>query len=115
MIAMNTQIHNNRSDLHLVDLVASDRAICSEDLQSAKQIDTDIFIALDAGSQNLVLNIFDETIIMEFTGSDIPAKAGGAVNGCAYAPFILTVDWLGWVCYLPDKLEFILSYHVLPS
>ena len=44
-----------------------------------------------------------------------PAKAGGAVNGCAYAPFILTVDWLGWVCYLPDKLEFILSYHVLPS
>ena len=31
------------------------------------------------------------------------------------APFILTVDWLGWVCYLPDKLEFILSYHVLPS
>ena len=35
--------------------------------------------------------------------------------GCAYAPFILTVDWLGWVCYLPDKLEFILSYHVLPS
>jgi succinate dehydrogenase/fumarate reductase flavoprotein subunit len=41
--------------------------------------------------------------------------AGGAVNGCAYAPFILTVDWLGWVCYLPDKLEFILSYHVLPS
>ena len=26
-----------------------------------------------------------------------------------------TVDWLGWVCYLPDKLEFILSYHVLPS
>ena len=45
----------------------------------------------------------------------LPAKAGGAVNGCAYAPFILTVDWLGWVCYLPDKLEFILSYHVLPS
>ena len=44
----------------------------------------------------------------------LPAKAGGAVNGCAYAPFILTVDWLGWVCYLPDKLEFILSYHVLP-
>ena len=45
----------------------------------------------------------------------LPAKAGGAVNCCAYAPFILTVDWLGWVCYLPDKLEFILSYHVLPS
>ena len=45
----------------------------------------------------------------------LPAKAGGAVNDGAYAPFILTVDWLGWVCYLPDKLEFILSYHVLPS
>ena len=28
----------------------------------------------------------------------LPAKAGGAVNGCAYAPFILTVDWLGWRC-----------------
>ena len=45
----------------------------------------------------------------------LTAKPGGAVNGCAYAPFILTVDWLGWVCYLPDKLEFILSYHVLFS
>ena len=29
----------------------------------------------------------------------IPAKAGGAVNGGAYAPFILTVDWLDWLCY----------------
>ena len=28
----------------------------------------------------------------------VPAKAGGAVNGGAYAPFILTVDWLGWLC-----------------
>ena len=28
------------------------------------------------------------------------AKADGTVNGGAYAPFILTVDWLGWVCYL---------------
>ena len=27
----------------------------------------------------------------------LPAKAGGAVNGGAYA-FILTVDWLGWLC-----------------
>ena len=25
-------------------------------------------------------------------------KADGAVNGGAYAPFILTVDWLGWLC-----------------
>ena len=25
----------------------------------------------------------------------LSAKAGGAVNGGAYAPFILTVDWLG--------------------
>src|SRR5699024_12371824 len=29
----------------------------------------------------------------------LPAKAGGTVNGGAYAPFILTVDWLGWLCY----------------
>ena len=29
----------------------------------------------------------------------LPAKAGGAVNGGAYTPFILTVDWLGWLCY----------------
>ena len=30
-----------------------------------------------------------------------PAKAGGAVNGGAVhnAPFILTVDWLGWLCH----------------
>jgi len=30
----------------------------------------------------------------------LSAKAGGAVNGGAYAPFILTVDWLGWLCHL---------------
>ena len=29
----------------------------------------------------------------------LPAKAGGAVNCGAYAPFILTVDWLDWLCY----------------
>ena len=29
----------------------------------------------------------------------LSAKAGGAVNGGAYAPFILTVDWLDWLCY----------------
>ena len=28
------------------------------------------------------------------------ADSGGAVNGGAFAPFILTVDRLGWVCYL---------------
>ena len=30
----------------------------------------------------------------------LSAKAGGAVNGGAYAPFILTAHWLGWLCYL---------------
>src|SRR5699024_2209210 len=30
----------------------------------------------------------------------LPAKAGGAVNGGAYAPFILTVDWLGRLYHL---------------
>ena len=30
----------------------------------------------------------------------LPTKTGGAVNGGAYAPFILTVDWLGWFCHL---------------
>ena len=43
----------------------------------------------------------------------LTAKPGGAVNG-GRSPFILTVDWLGRVCYLSGKLEFILSYHVLP-
>ena len=38
----------------------------------------------------------------------LSAKAGGAVNG-GHSPFILTVDWLGWLCYFPDKRE--LSYH----
>ena len=28
------------------------------------------------------------------------AKTGGAVNGGTFALFILTVDWLGWFCYL---------------
>ena len=42
------------------------------------------------------------------------AKVGGTVSGGVYVPFILTVDWLGQVCYLSGKLEFILSYHVLP-
>ena len=32
-----------------------------------------------------------------------PAKTGGAVNG-GRSPFILTVDWLGWLCYfLPNE------------
>jgi len=44
----------------------------------------------------------------------LTAKPGGTVNG-GRSPFILTARWLGWLCYLPDKLEFILSYHVLPS
>ena len=34
----------------------------------------------------------------------LSAKAGGAVNGGAYAPFILTVDWLGWLCYLTSYI-----------
>ena len=29
----------------------------------------------------------------------LSAKTGEAVNGGAYAPFILTVGWLGWLCY----------------
>ena len=37
----------------------------------------------------------------------LSAKAGGAVNGGAYAPFILTVDWRDWLCYLPNKLLFV--------
>ena len=32
-------------------------------------------------------------------GSGARPQAGGAVNGGAYAPFILTVDWLDWLCY----------------
>ena len=31
----------------------------------------------------------------------LPAKAGGAAGGGAYAPFILTARWLGWLCYIP--------------
>lgn len=30
------------------------------------------------------------------------AKTGETVNGGALAPFILTVDWLDWLCYLPS-------------
>jgi len=37
--------------------------------------------------------------IQEKSGNCLSAKAGEAVNSGAYAPFILTVDWLGWLCY----------------
>ena len=48
--------------------------------------------------------------ILGLSRLDCPsAKTGGTVNGGAWnAPFILTVDWLGWFCYLLDKLEFVL-------
>ena len=46
--------------------------------------------------------------------NDVNLQRRAGLSTAALAPFILTVDWLGWVCYLPDKLEFILSYHVLP-
>ena len=42
-------------------------------------------------------------------------RRAGLSTAARMAPFILTVDWLGQVCYLSGKLEFILSYHVLPS
>ena len=35
----------------------------------------------------------------------LSAKAGGAVNGGAYAPFILTVGWLGWLCYALKSMK----------
>ena len=47
--------------------------------------------------------------ILGLSRLDCPlAKTGGAVNGGARnAPFILTVDWLDWLCYLPNKLLFV--------
>ena len=39
----------------------------------------------------------------------LSAKAGGAVNG-GHSPFILTVDWLGWLCYLSINCTEILNY-----
>ena len=47
------------------------------------------FLNNSAGRQHSLLSPLD----------CLSAKAGGAVNGGAYAPFILTVDWLGWLCY----------------
>ena len=47
-------------------------------------------VALSAGTAAIHL-----AMIMCLT-----AKTGGAVNGGTFAPFILTVDWLGWICYL---------------
>ena len=34
----------------------------------------------------------------------LSAKAGGAAGGGAYAPFVLTARWLGWLCYYSYKL-----------
>ena len=62
------------------------------------------FLNNSAGRQHSLLSLLD----------CLTAKPGGAVNG-GRSPFILTARWLGWLCYLPDKLEFIVRYHVLPS
>ena len=40
----------------------------------------------------------------------LSAKAGGAVNGGAYAPFILTVDCSGGLCYMHLFLSMLLSH-----
>ena len=45
----------------------------------------------------------------------LPAKAGGAVNGGAYAPFILTVDWLCWLCYCLYEHNSRKQYPISPS
>ena len=47
--------------------------------------------------------------ILGFSRLDCPsAKTGRTVNGGTLnVPFILTVDWLGWLCYFPDKMVFI--------
>ena len=42
----------------------------------------------------------------------LPAKAGGAVNGGAYTPFILAVDWLGWVLRFFSKIKYILKLFI---
>ena len=46
--------------------------------------------------------------ILGLSRLDYPsAKAGGTVNGGAiFAPFILTVDWLGWLCYVIASKHF---------
>ena len=54
------------------------------------------------GHEQTPVLVLSDTLI---GGGKVGAKAGGAVNGGAYAPFILTVDWLGWLCY------FIISFN----
>lgn len=56
-----------------------------------------------AGRQHSLLSLLD----------CLTAKPGGAVNG-GRSPFILTARWLGWLCYLPDKLEFVRFSSALP-
>ena len=34
-------------------------------------------------------------------------RRAGLSTAARMAPFILTVDWLGWLCYLPNKLLFV--------
>jgi len=52
-----------------------------------------------------------DILIDKITDCLIDTKTGKAAGD---DKIILTARWLGWVCYLPDKLEFILSYHFLP-
>ena len=50
----------------------------------------------------------DREAILGLSRLDYPsAKAGGTVNGGAiFAPFILNVDWIGWLCYVIASKHF---------
>ena len=37
-------------------------------------------------------------------------KRAGLSTAVRMAPFILTVDWLGWLCYFLDEKQFIRIY-----
>ena len=45
----------------------------------------------------------------------LPAKTGGAAGGGAYAPFILTARWFGWLCYCSYEHNSRKQHPISPS
>ena len=63
---------------------------------------------------------YPEKIAPVYTAADIRRNAAaGKISGmltieegacCKGSVFILTVDWLGWLCYFLDEKQFIRTY-----
>ena len=80
-----------------------------DDWNKSKNHKDRIYISYDSTNKNCQAGDID---LLEYGKAKV--DTGSAIFNLAlafdknnrvpfYAPFILTVDWLGWLCYLPDK------------